>query len=107
MIPTNMYVANIELPLLNNNKAERSIQNQGSTGAIFEELFSNAKNLVRETIQEENKATELTNDFIIGKNDNIHGLMAQKEKSGIMLQYTTQIRNKAIEAYQEIMRIPV
>lgn len=106
MIPMNMKISSLELPLLN-VKDNSSVSKQGDTGAVFGQILSNAQNLVKETIEAENKTTELTNDFIMGKNDNIHGLMIQQEKSGILLQYTTQVRNNAIEAYQEIMRLPV
>lgn len=106
MIPINMKVPSLDLPLLT-PKGNSSIQKQGDTGALFGEILANAKNVVRETIESENKTTELTNDFIMGKTENIQDLMIQQEQSNIMVQYTTQLRNNVIEAYQEIMRLPV
>ena len=42
-----------------------------------------------------------------GESQDLHGTMIAIEKAGIALKLTTQIRNKAIEAYQEIMRMQV
>lgn len=42
-----------------------------------------------------------------GKNDNVHSLMIAQEKSSILLQFTMQVRNQLMDAYKEIMRLPV
>jgi flagellar hook-basal body complex protein FliE len=38
---------------------------------------------------------------------NLHNVMIASEKAEIALQFTLQIRNKIIEAYQEIMRMQI
>jgi flagellar hook-basal body complex protein FliE len=43
----------------------------------------------------------------MGLNDNLHQVMIASEKADIALQFTVQIRNKILEAYQEIMRMNV
>lgn len=53
------------------------------------------------------ESEQLNEAFAMGKNDNVHQVMIAAEKADIALQFTTQIRNKILEAYQEIMRIPV
>jgi len=42
-----------------------------------------------------------------GKVDNLENLMYQIAKSDISLRLITEIRNKALESYQEIMRMQV
>ncbi len=42
-----------------------------------------------------------------GDIQNLHQVMIDSEKAEIALQFTLQIRNKIIEAYQEIMRMQV
>lgn len=42
-----------------------------------------------------------------GDIQNIHQVMLDSEKAEIALQFTLQVRNKIIEAYQEIMRMQV
>jgi flagellar hook-basal body complex protein FliE len=45
--------------------------------------------------------------FAAGEISDIHDVMIAVEKAGLSLQYTIQIRNKMLEAYQEIMRMQV
>ena len=40
-----------------------------------------------------------------GKIDNLHQVMIDAEKAAIAVQFTVQIRNKVMEAYNEIMRM--
>jgi flagellar hook-basal body complex protein FliE len=42
-----------------------------------------------------------------GQNNNIHETMIAAEKADIALRLMVQVRNKIIEAYQEIMRMQV
>ena len=42
-----------------------------------------------------------------GRSDNIHDVMIAAEKADIALKLMVQMRNKIIEAYQEIMKMPV
>jgi len=42
-----------------------------------------------------------------GRSDNIHDVMIAAEKADIALKLMVQMRNKIIEAYQEVMKMPV
>jgi flagellar hook-basal body complex protein FliE len=42
-----------------------------------------------------------------GESKGLHEVMLAVEKSGVAFQFLTQVRNKAMEAYQEIMRMQV
>ena len=42
-----------------------------------------------------------------GESKGLHEVMLAVEKASISFQMLTQVRNKAVEAYQEIMRMPV
>jgi flagellar hook-basal body complex protein FliE len=42
-----------------------------------------------------------------GENKNLHEVMIAVEKSSISFQFMSQVRNKALEAYQEVMRMQV
>ncbi len=46
-------------------------------------------------------------DFAAGRTDNIHQVMIAIEKADIALQLTVQVRNKIIDAYNEIMRMQI
>jgi flagellar hook-basal body complex protein FliE len=53
------------------------------------------------------ESERLNEAFAAGKIDNIHQVTIAAEKADIALQFTVQIRNKIMEAYQEIMRMPI
>lgn len=52
----------------------------------------------------QNEVKELSKQFAAGELPDPATLLIASEKSSIGLQLTIQVRNKAIEAYQEIMR---
>lgn len=49
----------------------------------------------------------ISEDFAIGKTDNIHEVLVSMEKADIALQFTMQVRNKVLDAYNEIMRMQI
>jgi flagellar hook-basal body complex protein FliE len=51
------------------------------------------------------KADELTSKMVIGEVEDIHMVMLASEQAKMALQLTVQIRNKLVEAYQEISRM--
>lgn len=75
-----------------------------SNKASFTDFLNNALNDVNK-LQIESE--QLNQAFAMGLNDNIHQVMIASEKADIALQFTIQVRNKVLEAYQEIMRMPV
>jgi flagellar hook-basal body complex protein FliE len=54
-----------------------------------------------------NEVDQLNNQFVQGKLSDVHQLMIASEKATLGLQLTVQVRNKVVEAYQEIMRMQV
>jgi flagellar hook-basal body complex protein FliE len=46
-------------------------------------------------------------DLAVGRTDSIHEAVIALEKANMALQFTIQITRKAVEAYQEIMRMQV
>jgi flagellar hook-basal body complex protein FliE len=49
----------------------------------------------------------LNNKLILGEVENIHQVMIAAEKADLALQLTLQIRNKILDAYNEIMRMQI
>jgi flagellar hook-basal body complex protein FliE len=52
-----------------------------------------------------NKASELTTQVAAGNVNNVHDVMIASQQSKIALELTVTIRDKAVEAYQETMRM--
>ncbi|HOA80688.1 MAG TPA: flagellar hook-basal body complex protein FliE [Defluviitaleaceae bacterium] len=71
----------------------------------FEDFYKAAIGLIEQTNSLQKEAEQISLDFIIGRTDNIHNVMIAQEKANIALQFTVQITNKVLEAYNEIMRI--
>jgi flagellar hook-basal body complex protein FliE len=52
-------------------------------------------------------AQKQTNDLALGKTQNLHDVMISIEEARLGLQLMVQIRTRALEAYQEILRMQV
>jgi len=65
------------------------------------------KNAVKETNTLLLESEKLADQFAAGRTDNIHEVLIAAEKASIALQFTTQIRNKILDAYNEIMRMQI
>ena len=59
---------------------------------------------VNSSQQQSDKAVQ---ELITGETKSLHEVMIAMEKASISFQFVNQVRNKAVEAYQEIMRMPV
>jgi len=74
-------------------------------GASFADLLGNAVGKVNETQQASN---QLSNAFEIGKSGvDITDVMIASQKATVSFQALTQVRNKLVQAYQDIMQMPV
>jgi len=65
------------------------------------------KTLVDETNQQQHIADQRAQQVHGGGEKNLHEAMISMEKADISLRYMVQVRNKALEAYQEVMRMQV
>lgn len=70
----------------------------------FGDYLKNALNSVN---QLQLDSQQIGVDFAAGKTDNIHEVMLAGEKADIAMQLTMQIRNKVLDAYNEIMRMQI
>ncbi|HEY8344832.1 MAG TPA: flagellar hook-basal body complex protein FliE [Bacillota bacterium] len=88
----------VSKPLINQSKSET----QNHSGVGFGELL-------RKSVQQVNdlqlNAENLDKQLAMGTLENVHEATIAAEKAALALELTAQIRNKVLEAYQEIMRI--
>ena len=70
----------------------------------FSDLLTNN---LHQVDQLQKRSDQITQDFVLGKTDNIHRVTLASEKAQIALSLTIAIQNKVIEAYEEIMRLQV
>lgn len=69
-------------------------------GKFFSELVSKVNDI---QVQSDKSIQGLAS----GENKNLHEVMIAVEKASISFQFMSQVRNKALEAYQEVMRMQV
>jgi len=70
--------------------------------------FSSMLNDALENVNKlQTESTEATESFINGETDNIHSVMLAGSKANLALQMTIQVRNKVMDAYNEIMNMQV
>ncbi|MFC4409221.1 flagellar hook-basal body complex protein FliE [Chungangia koreensis] len=75
------------------------------------EAQQNFGTMLKDAIQSVNDqqavSDKLTGKLIRGEEVELHQVMIASQKASITLNATMEIRNKVIEAYQEVMRMPV
>ena len=80
-------------------------QAEPQSGENFGSMLMDVMNEVNGSQQ---KASQMQNDFITGQRPvEYHDLMISMEKASTSLQLTMAVRNKMLEAYQEIDRMQV
>ena len=65
------------------------------------------KNAISEVNSTQIQSDVVTEGFIKGEQIDLHEVMIVAQKASITMQTALEIRNKAVEAYQEIMRMQV
>lgn len=78
--------------------------NQTDSKKSFGETLKQAIDHVNNAQLESDKMTQA---LATGKNVELHDVMIASQKSSITLLTAVEVRNKAIEAYQEMMRMQV
>lgn len=92
---------NLVTPAINNQNV---LQENENTTVSFSDYLNDALTKVNDLQIE---AEQVADDFAAGKIDNIHEVTIAAEKADIALQFTMQIRNKILDAYNEIMRMQI
>ena len=68
----------------------------------FQKLFENAVGKVEDLRQTANQGVER---FLAGETDELHGTVLATQKAELAFELFLQVRNKVVQAYQEIMRM--
>ena len=84
----------------NSNKVFGTEESQGDFADILTEAFSTAAQA-----DKTDKASAL--GLLMGQSDDLSGLLLDAQKAELSLNLALQIRNKVIDAYNEIMRMQV
>ncbi len=82
------------------NKAANDKNDKASFKSVFQDVMNNY-------IESENKVDEDIYKLTVGESDDLHNLMINTQKAEMSLDLMIQLRNKALDAYNEIMRMGV
>ena len=63
--------------------------------------------VIKEVNATQNESAALKDAFMTGQNVELHELMISMERAGLAMELTLQVRNKLLDAYQEIARMQV
>ncbi|WP_010269585.1 flagellar hook-basal body complex protein FliE [Paenibacillus senegalensis] len=77
---------------------ENAIELSGKFNQMVNDAIANLNN-------QHHQVNQLNEQFVRGELNDVHQLMIASAKAELGLQLTVQVRNKAIESYQEIMRM--
>ncbi|MBQ4284089.1 MAG: flagellar hook-basal body complex protein FliE [Lachnospira sp.] len=80
--------------------------NDGEKGT-FDSIFNAVSGLVESTNSYIQQAEKAEIDFALGKMNNTHELGVYQQQANIALQFTVAVRDKALEAYKEIMNMQI
>jgi len=75
-------------------------KSQSSFANVLQGYLNNVDSTVKQ-------ASDLTTKAAAGEIDNIHDVTIASEKAKLALELTVTVRDKAVEAYQEIMRMQI
>ena len=81
-------------------KVETENKNTASFANVIKGYLQNVDNTVKE-------ASDLSVKLASGQVDNLHEVTIASQKSKLALELTVAIRDKAVEAYQETMRMQI
>ncbi len=85
------------------NKSELTKSADSKEGG-FTEIFSNMINSVN-SIQKD--SAQIQEAFMNGEPVELHQMMIKAQEAGISMDLLLEVRNKLVNAYSEIMRMPI
>lgn len=89
---------------LENNVGETKESGEAGSTKTFGEFFKElAQDANTSALQADSKMQEVA----AGRSKDLHGAVLAMEKADVQFRMLTQVRNKVIEAYREIMRMQV
>ncbi len=87
------------------NGAVSQAQTPGAKKTDKGDFMEIMKGLTREVDEQLKTADQKVQQFAMGESQDLHEVVVASEKADISLRFLLQVRNKLLEAYQEMMRV--
>jgi flagellar hook-basal body complex protein FliE len=97
-----MDVGAVQMAAMPSEVGGLASKEHGESG--FVDLLRSA---IAQVNQAQNGADNAAREFAIGEAKSIHDTMITLEKADLSLRLMMQVRNKVVEAYQEVMRMQI
>ncbi|MFK8138994.1 MAG: flagellar hook-basal body complex protein FliE [Bdellovibrionales bacterium] len=91
----------------NQNKLAKSSNSTSSTSGAKSEFADSLGSAIDKVNTLQKVADQKSEDLATGKTQSLHDTMVAVEKADIALRLMVQVRNKMIDAYQEVMKMQV
>ena len=78
-----------------------------SDGERAEDFSKKINDAIKSVADSQNKASEITKDYELGKETDLTKVIMQQQVSSIAFQMTLNVRNKVLSSYKDIMNMPV
>ena len=91
------------MPTIQTKDLTRNLNTQSETKG-FQDILKSAINQIDE---KQKVSDQLTNELVNGNTDDLHNVMIAAQKASITLETGVQIQKKAIDAYNEVMRMQI
>jgi len=92
---------------LDNKTMTNHLINSGGAKVQGEKSFGEVLKNALESVKHKKEYETVLYRHLIGDDVDLHDVVIAGEKARLSLELTLQIRNKAMEAYQEIMRMQI
>ncbi len=78
-----------------------------ATGAPKASFAAQLQNAIQDVQAAQEHRDEMVTDMISGKTTEVHDVMIAAKESQMAFELLMEVRNKLLESYQELMRMPV
>ena len=75
-------------------------QASGNFSSVFDKM-------IQAVDAKQDEAAAITKKVLLGESDQLHQSMISMQEAGVAFQLMVETRNKVVESYQELMRMPV
>ncbi len=100
-------IGSLTTPLMD-GASSAATSSKAASPAVSGSSFADMLSSKLESLDEGQKtANQVSQDIATNRVDDVAQGLLQVEKANVSLQFATQVRNKAIEAYQEILRMQI
>ena len=93
------------LPSFDPGDLQQKISGTSTSSDSPSGFWDTLKDTLNQVQQVQNEADQKVTDLVTGKGEDIHSAMAAVEKADLSFQLVMQVRNKIVQAYQQVSQI--